>query len=101
MTKADSSVKACIYSQPSSSSSPPSSDSFFIDLTGITMEKTMKYIINGIFGIIWIVGTLIAIKNGLKCGNVFKNKAFNFLKALIFGPLYAIWLRFSCKPHLF
>lgn len=96
-TAANNDVRACTYSVPSSGDG-----SFFgIDFDDLDFEKALKYLINGIFALIWIIGTFIAIKNGLKCGAVFKNKMFNFFKAIIFGPLYAIWLRFSCKPHLF
>lgn len=59
-------------------------------------DKMLQDFINLLFASLWILGTIAAIRSGLKCG-IGKGKFFNFIKALLFGPFYFVWLKIKCK----
>ena len=52
-------------------------------------DKMLQDFVNLLFASLWVLGTLAAIRSGLKCG-IGKGKFFNFLKALLLIAL---------KPH--
>jgi len=59
-------------------------------------DTMLQDFVNLLFASLWILGTIAAIRSGFKCG-IGKGKFFNFIKALLFGPFYFVWLKFKCR----
>jgi len=59
-------------------------------------DKMLQDFVNLLFASLWVLGTFAAIRSGLRCG-IGKGKLFNFLKALLFGPFYFVWLKVKCR----
>jgi hypothetical protein len=58
-------------------------------------DVILKQLLNGVLTLLWIAGIIFSLKRGLKCSCNIKEKIFSFFKAIIFGPLYYVWLLFD------